>query len=93
MTVKVGVIGCGVQGRIHLRAYLEAAGAEVVAVCDSDPVRLEEAGREFGVAGQFPDYRALLDGAGYDLISVCTMPASHREIALAALHAGANVLC
>jgi predicted dehydrogenase len=87
------VIGCGVQGQIHMRAYRACSGAEVVAVCDTDPARVEEAGRAFGVAGRFADYRALLAGAACDLVSVCTMPASHREIAVAALDAGAHVLC
>lgn len=93
MTVRVGVIGCGAQGSNHLRAYRECADVEVVAICDTDPARVAAAGREFGVPGQFPDFKRLIDVVTCDLISVCTMPATHREITVTALEMGANVLC
>ena len=48
-TVNVAVVGLGFMGVTHLRAYLEAEGARVVAVCDS--VRLPVNGVLAGVAG------------------------------------------
>lgn len=91
--LRVAVIGCGTIGRIHLRAYRQDPSVEIAAICDLEPSRLDAAGREFDVLHRFEDYRQLLDVDRYDLISVCTMPVSHREIAVAALAAGANVLC
>src|SRR2546425_12821395 len=91
--IRVGVIGCGEQGSAHLRAYRQIADVDVVAICDTDPARLDQAGQAFGVAGRYPTYGELLAGEQIELISVCTMPATHREITVAALQEGANVLC
>ena len=41
----------------------------------------------------FGDYRALLDDGAYDLVTVCTMPDTHRTMTLDALECGAHVLC
>jgi hypothetical protein len=42
----------------------------------------------------YSDYRDLLDGEpALDLVSVCTMADTHREIVIGALPSGANVLC
>jgi predicted dehydrogenase len=86
------VIGCGAQGAIHLDAYLRIEGVELVAVCDVDPERVERARTATGAAG-FADHVELLATGGLDLVSICTMPATHREIACDALAAGAHVLC
>jgi predicted dehydrogenase len=37
--LRVGVIGCGFQGRLHVECLGRIPGAHVVAVCDRDPVR------------------------------------------------------
>jgi predicted dehydrogenase len=89
---RVAVVGCGSIGRAHLESY-RRAGVEIAAVCDLDRDRLAAAGDEFGVGRRFERYEDLLAADRYDLVSVCTMPATHREVAVAALAAGANVLC
>ena len=48
-TVNVAIVGLGFMGVTHLRAYLEARGARIVAVCDA--VRLPVNGVLQGVAG------------------------------------------
>jgi predicted dehydrogenase len=93
VTIRVGVIGCGAQGRHHLATYQAISDVTIAAACDTNPERLVAAGSEFGAEGLFDDYRQLLAAQDYDLISVCTMPHTHREIAVAALKAGAHVLC
>lgn len=91
--VRVAVIGCGAQGRNHLRAYAEHPAVRIVAVCDTAPDRLAQTARDFSVPGTFDDYRALLASVPCDLVSICTMPVSHAEMAIAALQRGANVIC
>ena len=93
MSLRVGLVGCGVQGKMHLRSFRELGGTEIVSLCDIDPARREAAGQEFEVAHRYGDYRAMLEAQRFDLVSVCTMSVSHREIAVAALEAGAHVLC
>jgi predicted dehydrogenase len=90
--LRVAVIGCGSIGRAHLESY-RLARVEIAAICDLDRERLAAAGDAFGVARRFERYDDLLAADRYDLVSVCTMPVTHREVAVAALAAGANVLC
>ncbi|MGB3328495.1 MAG: Gfo/Idh/MocA family oxidoreductase, partial [Thermomicrobiales bacterium] len=94
--LRVAVLGCGAQGRNHLTAYAALPGIEIAAICDLDPARRAATGETWGVpkSGQFADYRDLLAQAGpLDIVSICTMPISHREMTVAALDAGANVIC
>jgi predicted dehydrogenase len=91
--LRTAVIGCGFQGRVHLGSFRELDEVDVVAVCDVDAARCEALAEEFGVAGRHTDYRQLLDAHPVDLVTVCTMPATHREVTVAALSAGAHVLC
>jgi predicted dehydrogenase len=93
--VRVGLIGCGVQGQVHLRT-LRALGEEkvsVAAVCDMSEVRLGQAGQLWPQARQVADYRALLEPEDLDLVIVATMPNTHAVMCQAALSAGAHVLC
>jgi predicted dehydrogenase len=48
---------------------------------------------EFGIAHAFADYRQMLRDVQLDLVSITTPPGLHHEMTLAALEAGAHVLC
>jgi predicted dehydrogenase len=91
--LRVGVIGCGFQGRVHLDAFRQMPGAEVVAVCDLDEARCAALADEYGIPARHAGYEELLDPHELDLVTVCTMPNTHREITVAALEHGAHVLC
>lgn len=92
MTIQVGVIGCGVQGRKHIDAYERSAGAEVVAVCDLDPARVAEAREEFSISRGTTDANELISYEELDLISICTMPNTHADYAVAALQRDRHVM-
>jgi predicted dehydrogenase len=90
---RVGIVGVGAIGtRGHLPGY-RSAGAEVVAVADVAKGRAAKVASEFGIAASYEDYREMLDMESLDVVSVCTPNALHAEITMAALGAGANVLC
>jgi predicted dehydrogenase len=90
--MRVGVIGCGRQGTYHLEAYDGIQELEIAAVCDADPVRARQAAERFS-AVPYTRYEDLLAAEQLDLVSVVTMPASHRQIVVDALRAGNHVLC
>lgn len=89
--LRVAVVGCGDISAIHLGAIAEYDGAELVAVCDSDPVRLERAMSSTGVAG-FGDIGSLLREAQPDVVHVTTPHSTHADIAVEVLQAGVHVV-
>ncbi len=92
--LRVGVIGCGTMGKGHLEAYGRLPETvEVAALCDIREEALAAAGQLFPAARTAADFRGLLEPGDLDLVSVVTMPQTHCEIAVAALEAGAHVLC
>jgi len=89
--VRVGVIGCGIWGRMHVRAYAQHASAELVGVCDLDEARAQTVAEEYGVPKWFTSAEALLE-EGLDAVSIATPDAAHAEPALAAARSGVHVL-
>ena len=93
--IQVGVIGCGAQGTNHLRVIKELGveTAVVSALCDLSPERLQTAQEVWPQAEATNDVKEMLAPRKLDLVIVATMPNTHMQMALAALEAGADVLC
>lgn len=91
--MKVAVIGCGFQGKLHVESLRALPGVEVVAVADTDASRRAAVAEANGVPRQYDDYRKLLADGPYDLVTVCTMAVHHGAMTIAALESGAHVLC
>lgn len=89
---KVGIIGCGDIAEQHAAAYV-ANGATIVALADVNRVATEKFAAKYEGAKAFDDYKALLDSGLVDVISICTPPSTHEEIAVSALSKGIHVLC
>ncbi|WP_437997481.1 Gfo/Idh/MocA family oxidoreductase [Sorangium sp. So ce185] len=90
MSVRVALLGCGRWGEKLLRALSENARARVVAVADVDRGRLA---RARALAPRARLVRTLDEAlaARVDAVVVATPAASHAELALRALEAGADV--
>ncbi|MFE6281195.1 Gfo/Idh/MocA family protein [Streptomyces sp. NPDC057877] len=93
---RVAVVGTGaIVAGSHLTALqAHADRAELVAAVDVDEGRLAafRALAGDGVAG-YPSMAAMLDAVRPDLVLIGTPPSLHREQTVAALKAGAWVLC
>jgi UDP-N-acetyl-2-amino-2-deoxyglucuronate dehydrogenase len=85
------VLGCGDVSVVHLQAIQNLAGADLVGVCDTDPVRAAAAAARYGVPG-FTDHRDLIDTVRPDVVHVCTPHHQHAQIAIDCLGAGIHVL-
>jgi len=88
---KVAVIGLG-MGRGHARAAAENPKADLVAVCDIDKARLAQYAAEFDCAG-YRDYGKMLREQKPDIVSVSLPNVLHKPATIAALDAGAHVIC
>jgi predicted dehydrogenase len=91
MKCAFGVIGCGNIARFHFGA-LQKIGARVVHVADLR----EEAARGWAErlgCRSSTGYEAVMEDEEVTVVSVLSGGASHREICLAALNAGKDVIC
>ena len=89
--LRVGIVGAGMIGGCHSRAYAALGEVEVAGICDARRDKAEALAATTGAAA-VPDLAALLD-LGVDVVSVCTPPDSHVELAVRSLAAGCHVMC
>lgn len=90
--LRVGVIGLGV-GSGHAANYLMHPSAELAAIADPNEKRLHTIGDKHGVASRYTDGMAMLRKEKLDVVSVATPNKFHMPYTIAALRAGAHVLC
>jgi hypothetical protein len=104
--VNVGLIGVGAMGRGHLRRVAGDPGMRLVAVCEVDGVRREEARKtaeEMYAAEKssgtykgctaYNDYRELLARADIDAVVIATPDHWHSYQAVDAAKAGKDIYC
>ena len=91
--IRVGWIGCGRHATQMLCPQLVRLPVELAALCDSDPARLVEAGRQFGVppTRRFASAEAMFAAGGLDAVGMAVGPRAHRDLAVAALGRGLPV--
>jgi predicted dehydrogenase len=93
---RLGFVGLGWIGAMRLEALAEAGAAQVVALCDTAPERLERAAAAHPAARVFGEFDALLAAAAQlrlDGVVLATPNALHAEQASAALEHGLAVFC
>ena len=86
--LKIGVLGAGHLGKIHLRLLQESSAYELVGFYDSQPQIAAKISREFGYRS-FSDVNSLFDEV--DVIDIVTPTLSHFELAKKALESGLHV--
>lgn len=90
--VRIGVVGCGFIGALHVEASRSSDLLDVVAVADvRADVALAVADR-FGVRSRYDDARKLIADDDVDAIVLAIPAAGRAELAVAALRAGKHVL-
>jgi len=90
--VRMGVIGAGTIGKIHLRA-LKAIGIPVGAVADTFPQALEAAAALAPGAKLYADWRELLADPEVDAVAVCTINSTHWDILREVIASGKHAFC
>jgi len=90
--IKVGIIGAGLMGPIHVEALRRLGFVEVVALCDSNQRRVEKEARRLGIPKTYLDYRKLLEDREVEVVHNCTPNFMHFEVNKAAMEAGKKVI-
>src|SRR5690625_3446293 len=96
MTIKTAVVGLGGIGNIHSQVYTDNSDVELVAVCDIDEERADQAAEKFGVKAFYSVKEMLASGLELDLVSVTTAGeengSDHYTPTMELLEAGIKVL-
>jgi len=92
MRIRTAILGYGRSGSsMHAGAIAANSPFELVAVCDIDPARQQQAAERFGCK-IYDDYHQMLGRERLDLVCVITRSDQHCPMACDCLAAGANVL-
>ncbi|MFH1905484.1 MAG: Gfo/Idh/MocA family oxidoreductase [bacterium] len=89
--VRLGVIGTGIWGRMHIRAYMQHPSADLVAVCDLDEERAQDAVKKFNIPRYYTRVENMLE-EDLDGVSIATPDTSHADIAIKAAERGIHIL-
>jgi predicted dehydrogenase len=103
---RIGIIGLGFMGRMHIGAYGKVKNARIVAIADQDAKRArgDFSGGWGNIAGSADsldmtgitgttDFQALIRHPEVDVVDICVPTPAHESLAIAALEAGKHVLC
>ncbi|MCL2773798.1 MAG: Gfo/Idh/MocA family oxidoreductase [Oscillospiraceae bacterium] len=97
--VKIGIIGCGgIANGKHMPSLSKIANVEMVAFCDLDKEKAEDAAKKYGAkdakvyVGE-DSYKKLLEDKAIEVVHVLTHNTMHCPIACDALEAGKHVMC
>jgi len=90
--VRMGVIGCGTWGINHCRTYVEYPYADLIAVCDIDSEKAQQAGETFGV-DYYRDCDQMLKDESIGAVAVVTPDFAHADPVVAAAEAGKHIIC
>ncbi len=87
--LKVGLIGVGGISKAHISAWKGMSDAELVAICDIRPERLEK----YPEIRHYSCFEDMAANEKLDIIDICLPTYIHAEYAIKALSLGYNVVC
>jgi UDP-N-acetyl-2-amino-2-deoxyglucuronate dehydrogenase len=93
MTVRYGIVGCGVIGPVHAEAIGLDAGATLVGVCDVVAARAEAVAARYGASFVTTEAAELFAREDIDAVCICLPHDLHAPMSIAALRAGKHVFC
>jgi predicted dehydrogenase len=91
--IRVALLGTSFARTVQAVAFQRHPGFHLSAIAGSDAAKTARIATELGIEHDYSDWRTLLEEARPDLVSVVTPVDLHHPMVLAALDAGAHVLC
>jgi predicted dehydrogenase len=93
--LRIAIIGTGNISSAHFEGYLKfPERCKIVALCDIKPEKCEQYIKKLNLSDVqvFDSHKTLLESVELDLVSICTPPYCHAEIAINCLNAGKHVM-
>jgi predicted dehydrogenase len=89
--VRIGIVGAGLWGAMHARAYAQNSRVELAAVCDLDESRAQQLAEKYHIPKVFTRLEDMLS-EDLDGVSVATPDDAHTEVVLQAAASGRHIL-
>lgn len=89
--IRVGIIGCGKMADQHAVQIQRIKDAEIIGVCDSEPLMAKQMSERFNIGRHFANVQEMLNAIKLDVVHITTPPSSHFPIGKMCLGAGCNV--
>lgn len=93
MTIRAAVIGASFAKAAYLPALKTIDDVEIVAISSARSSSAQDAASAFGIPHAYDDWKAMIDRHPVDFVAIATPTIYHAPMTLAALEAGAHVLC
>jgi len=90
--VRVAIVGLGF-GAEFIPIYQRHPNAELVAICQRTPKKLDAIGEAFGIGARYTDFNDLLKDPNVDAVHINSPIPDHGWQSIAALKAGKHVAC
>lgn len=91
MKLRIGIIGCGKIADQHAAQISRIEDADLVAVCDREPLMSDQLAERFGVPGVYSDVDRFLRDARPNVVHITTPPQSHFALGRRCLQAGCHL--
>lgn len=92
--LNVAIVGTGAISPLHIEGYMSFKDeVKIVSLCDIYPEKAEKIAEKYGLnVSVYDNHEEMLEKENIDLVSVCTPPYVHAEIAINAMKAGAHAV-
>lgn len=90
-SVKIGVIGLGRFGRLHLQVFSQIDGAEIAAVCDLDQGLTKRIAEGYPGSREYASPEDLIRDDELDVVDIVTDEGTHGSLVILALQHGKHV--
>jgi len=96
MKLKVGVIGAGGFGLIHLSGYSNNSNCSITAIASRTEKHAQLAANKFNISniyGGIDSWKTMLEKEDLDLVSICTPNYLHAPMVIEAIENDLHILC
>lgn len=90
--IRIGFVGTGWSDRAQIPVF-QKAGLIPQAICSGQLANAQRVAQKHGIPEVYATWQELIQSPTVDVVSVCSPPATHTEITVAALAAGKHIIC
>lgn len=92
--IKLGVVGLGALGELHVsNLRYRVPAALVTAVCDIRPDRVKAVQAQYDIPTGYTDFDEMIAAADLDAVVIATNVSAHEVQCICAVQAGRHVFC